>query len=102
MEEAYLKNIQRIFPSKQDDVRKMVEVCQNEKNVKKIIIFGSATTNKCNSESDIDIFYEFEQEPNAYPSTKSNSAIFDKWDNFNVDDRMLEEIRQNGVLVYER
>lgn len=28
--------------------------------------------------------------------------VFDKWDNFTVDNNLREEIMKTGVLVYER
>ena len=96
------KNINKIFPTKQKDIRQMVEVCKKDKNIKKIIIFGSSITSLCNPWSDIDIYFEFKKEPNSYPSISSNVAVFDKWDNFNVDDNLLKEITKNGVIVYER
>lgn len=96
------KNINLIFPTKQKDVRKMIEVCKKDKNIRKIIIFGSSTTSLCTPWSDIDIYFEFKKEPNSYPSTGSNNAVFDKWDNFTVDDRLLDEIKKTGVVVFER
>ena len=96
------KNINLIFPTKQKDVRKMIEVCKKDKNIQKIIIFGSSTTSLCTPWSDIDIYFEFKKEPKSYPSIGSNNAVFDKWDNFTVDDRLLDEIRNTGVVVFER
>ena len=96
------KNVNRIFPTQQSDVKEMIDVCKEDRNVKKIIIFGSSVTSRCNPWSDIDIYYEFEKEPKKYPSTGSATAVFDKWDNFNVNNELLHEIRKNGVVVYER
>ena len=96
------KNVNRIFPTQQSDVKEMIEVCKEDRNVKKIIIFGSSVTSRCNPWSDIDIYFEFEKEPQKYPSTGSATAVFDKWDNFNVNNELLHEIRKNGVVVYER
>ncbi len=96
------KNINFIFPTKQPDVIKMIDVCQKDNNIKKIVIFGSSTTSLCNPWSDIDIYFEFKKEPNSYPSIKSKTAVFDKCDNFNVDDALLEEINKKGVIVYEQ
>ncbi len=96
------KNVNHIFPTQQADVKKMIDICKDDKNIKKIIIFGSSVTSRCNPWSDIDIYFEFKKEPNKYPSTASSTAIFDKWDNFNVNNELMREISKNGVVVYER
>ena len=95
-------NINRIFPTQQEHVAKLIEVCKDIPNIKKIIIFGSSVTPLCNPWSDIDVYFETKTEMNKWPSIKSHTAIFDKWDNFTVDENLLKEIMQKGVLVYER
>lgn len=95
-------NINKIFPTQQEDVGKMIEVCKKIPNIKKIIIFGSSVTSRCNPWSDIDIFFETEREMNRWPSIGSHTAVFDKWDNFTVDEKLMDEINRTGVLVYER
>ena len=94
------KNINRIFPTQQADIQKMIEVCKNDKNIKKIIIFGSSVTSECNPWSDIDIYFEFKKEPQMYPTIGSSTAVFDKWDNFNVSKELMKEINDKGVVVY--
>ncbi len=95
-------NINKIFPTQQADIRKMIDVCKKIPNIKKIIIFGSSVTPRCNPWSDIDIYFETEKEMNKWPSIKSHTAVFDKWDNFTVSSELLKEILAKGVLVYER
>lgn len=95
-------NVNRIFPTQQKDVYEMIEVCKDIPNIKKIIIFGSSVTPNCNPWSDIDIYFETETEMSKWPSIKSHTAVFDKWDNFTVEKSLLDEITQKGVLVYER
>ncbi|MBO6178725.1 MAG: nucleotidyltransferase domain-containing protein [Selenomonadaceae bacterium] len=96
-----MRNIEQISPQKQRDVVKMIEICSQDENIKKIIIFGSSVTDNCKNESDIDIYYEFKTVPRKYPTIKSHSAVFDKWDNFNVDENLKKEIYSTGVVVYE-
>ena len=88
------KNINRIFPTKQKDVGEMVKVCKKDDNIRKIIVFGSSVTPLCNPWSDIDIYFEMK--------TGSRAAVFDRWDNFSVDDDLMHEIATKGVVVYER
>lgn len=96
------KNINRIFPTKQKDVGEMVEVCKKDENIQKVIVFGSSVTPLCNPWSDIDIYFEMKEPRSNFPSTGSRTAIFDKWDNFSVDDDLMHEIATKGVVVYER
>jgi len=96
------KNIHRIFPTQQVEIAKMIDVCKNIPNVKRIIIFGSSVTAQCNPWSDIDIYFDIKQEMNKLPVVKDTQAIWDKWDTFSVDNNLLNEILGKGVVVYER
>lgn len=96
------QNITRIFPTQQSDVGRMIDVCRNDPNIRKIIIFGSSVTPLCNPWSDIDIYFEMKEPPQRYPSIGSHTAVFDKWDNFSVDENLKREIDEKGVVVYER
>ena len=96
------QNITRIFPTQQADVGRMIDVCKDDANIQKIIIFGSSVTPLCNPWSDIDIYFEMKEPPQRYPSIGSHTAVFDKWDNFSVDENLKREIDEKGVVVYER
>lgn len=96
------RNIERIFPTKQEAVSRMVDLCKTLPNIRRVIIFGSAVTAGCNPWSDIDIYFEMKEPPQRYPSIGSHTAVFDKWDNFSVDENLKREIDEKGVVVYER
>lgn len=95
-------NIQKIFPTKQKYVARMVDACRAEPNIKRAIVFGSAITAGCNPWSDIDIYFEMDKEPRNYPTIGSHKQAFDKWDNFSVSEALRQEIMEKGVVVYER
>jgi len=63
------KNINHIFPTKQKDVGEMVDVCKKDKNIQRIIVFGSSVTPLCNPWSDIDIYFEMKKPSPNFPST---------------------------------
>ena len=96
------KNIHRIFPTQQAEIAKMIEVCKKLPHIKRIIIFGSSVTTRCNPWSDIDIYFDTEQEMTQFPVVKNTEAVWDKWDTFSVDKTLLNEITSTGVIVYER
>jgi len=68
------QNITRIFPTQQADVGRMIDVCKNDPNIRKIIIFGSSVTPLCNPWSDIDIYFEMKEPPQRYPSIGSHTT----------------------------
>ena len=94
-------NANRIFPTQQRDVKKLIDVCKLDSNIKRIVIFGSSVTSLCNPWSDIDVYLELENDLRL-PRINNPDAIYDKWTNFTVDERLMDEITKTGVVVYER
>lgn len=94
-------NANRIFPTQQRDVKKFIDVCKLDNNIKKIVIFGSSVTSLCNPWSDIDVYLELEHDLRL-PSICNPDAVYDKWTNFTVDKTLMDEINKTGVVVYER
>lgn len=95
------KNVNHIFPTQQMDVYNLIQASITDKNIQKIIVFGSSVTKACNPWSDIDVYFEKKKE-GAFPVVGSDSAVYDKWDNFSVSKDLLKEIKKKGVVVYER
>lgn len=95
-------NINKIFPTKQKYVLRMVEEAKKDPNIQKIIIFGSSLLPRCNLWSDIDIYFECKEDPVRLPSIGDSVQAFDKFTNFGVSNDFLSEIKKTGVVVYER
>ena len=95
------RNIERIFPTKQEAVSRMVDLCKTMPNIKRITIFGSAVTAGCNPWSDIDIYFETDTPLQTYPVVLGDD-VFDNWSNFTAEGELLEEIKKKGIVVYER
>lgn len=98
-DKPYMNN-RRIFPTQQRDVQNLVESVKNDPNVKRLIIFGSSVTPLCNPWSDIDAYYEMEEDK-PRPDYVCENAV-DVWTSFTVDEDLLKEIKRKGVVVYER
>ncbi|WP_037325540.1 nucleotidyltransferase family protein [Anaerovibrio sp. RM50] len=94
-------NIEKINPLHQEAVRKMVDLCKEDPNIKKAVVFGSSVRDDCRPDSDIDIYFEFVGEKTKWPAL-GEMIVWDKWDNYTVDRRMAYEIGRTGVVVYER
>lgn len=97
----YFKNCEFIFPTQQKDVYNLLQLWKNDKNIKKVVIFGSSVTSACNPWSDIDIYAELVEEVDRLKKPEC-VVPFDIWTNYDVDDRLLEEIERTGVVVYEQ
>ena len=93
-------NDKYIFPTQQRDVYKIIEECKKDENITKVIIFGSSVTSLCNPWSDIDVYMEMKEEK-LMPVFRLEVPV-DKWNNFMVDEDLMEEINEKGVIVYER
>lgn len=94
------KNVELIFPTQQRDVSLLVNSLKDNNNVKKIVIFGSSVTSACNPWSDIDTYVELVNEESIRPPKLENPV--DLWTNYDVDDRLLHEILETGVVVFCR
>ena len=94
------RNVELIFPTQQADVSKIIHVFSKVENVEKIIVFGSSVTAACNPWSDIDLFVQMDEEIRL---RKPKTGVpIDLWTNFDVDENLMEEINETGVVVYER
>lgn len=101
MEGCNFKNCSHIFPTQQRDVQNLLKCWEKDKNVDKVIIFGSSVTSACNPWSDIDVFVQVKHPVDKF--NKPDCVVpFDIWTNFDVDDRLLAEILKTGVVVYEQ
>lgn len=99
-EETFM-NQDRIFPLQQRDVLKLVKHARADENIHKIIIFGSSVTAQCNPWSDLDVYFEQDSDSPHFSFADLESPV-DFWNNFTVDASLLAEIKEKGVIVYER
>lgn len=99
----YFMNAEKIFPTQQKDVYRIINEAKKYPETEKIIVFGSSVTSACNPWSDIDIYFQLSSPVICYNVvSKDVEAPVDKWDNFTVSDELYKEILENGVVVYER
>ena len=95
-------NCDRVYPMAQKKVKKLLDVLnpKQNKNINRIILFGSSITDDFHIDSDIDIYVETEKEEKLI-----NEYIpfeFDLWTNFQTDESLEKEIRKKGITIYER
>ena len=107
-------SINRVHPIKQRAVKDIVAAARKDENIRKIIIFGSATRYDCDMNSDLDICIDwkkpcYDAEGVLFPFTGNiRKTISDvtagNADVVNYDylsDTVLENAVKQGVVVYE-
>lgn len=94
-------NCEKIHPLQQKKVLEIVEYLSQNKNVNKIILFGSSITDRCNNNSDVDLYVELNENQN-HLIQKYFNFVYDLWTNYTAPDELKEEIFKKGVLVYEK
>lgn len=97
------QNIEYVHPLKQEDIYKIITAWQPDKNVKKIVIFGSAVRFNCNSYSDIDLYAELE-DPNRIPKIPYSKVMSEVDLLYDVpkESNIWKSISRDGIVVFER
>lgn len=99
IDEPFL-NCDKVYPLQQNKVKKLIIDLSANKQVLKIIVFGSSVTNRCHIGSDVDIYVESEKQD---INTKDVYDFeYDLWTNYSADKRLISEIEKKGVVVYAR
>lgn len=96
------KNSNMIHPFVQSDVFSIL-LFLKPLDIDRVIIFGSSTTRKCTPSSDIDIYID-SKDKNIRKKLLEHfyNLKLDIWTNELVDERLLKEITNTGVVVYEK
>lgn len=106
-----IQNLQYIHPLNRNAVEEISSYLSENPNVAKIIIFGSSITSQCHNDSDVDLYVELkdryiapthEGRAKQQLIDRSFDFSFDLWTNYTVDVRLLFEIKEKGIVVYER
>ncbi len=103
------ETLRYVFPSKQKDVRKAIEIASADERISRLILFGSAVTKNCGTTSDIDLAIsapnvnEEEFLKMIRPFRLSIDSNMDILHYETIRDETLnQEIRKKGVTVYAR
>lgn len=108
------KNVNKIHPLKQKLVKEIVSKAKNDKEVKRIIVFGSSTRYDCDITSDLDICIDwyspcYDEEGVLKPFTRSMRKAISSITkgladvvNYNyLNDTDIADAVNKGVIVYE-
>lgn len=114
VDSASFKNVNKIHPLKQKIVKDIIAAAHKDKNVRKIIIFGSSTRYDCDVTSDLDICVDWKEDcydadgvllPFTGNMRKAISFITEgRADVVNygyLEGTVVEDAVKEGVVVYE-
>ena len=109
-----IRNLCYVHPLKQRLVNQIVLRAKSDESINRIIIFGSAITNRCNPFSDLDLCIDWklpshDEDGVFVPETRSmmkfiSSITQGKADVLaydDVDNEMMKQQIDEGVIVYE-
>lgn len=97
-----------IFPSKQKAVQKVIELAKMDSRIKRVFVFGSAITMKCNMKSDLDIALdvdEMEMDEFAKLASPFFTSVLSEIDvvYYNkINNNLLKKNIDDGICVYEK
>lgn len=100
------KNVEFVYPMQRVAVAALIDALTKvDKNITRIIIFGSSVTDYCNPWSDVDALVEgwdnsvLHLTPLVYKNEDWGYFDFDIWGTLQPDE-IREEAYKNGVVVY--
>lgn len=107
-------NLVGIAENKKSELEEYLKLLPQYDNVQKVLLFGSALTQRCNSESDLDLLFVFTGTKNEYRSVvddlrnHSYSMMCDdiigytteKFEESNPHG-LLSVVRKKGVVIYD-
>ena len=96
------QNANHVHPLMQTRVEKLIRSMYRDKNICKLVLFGSSLEFRCNSNSDIDIYiekYDKEKKLEYFPDLDCEVDIVT---NLSPDSKLYQEIDKKGLLLFER
>ncbi len=103
------ETLKYVFPSKQRDVQKAIEIASADERIDRLILFGSAVTRNCGTTSDIDLAVSapgMSEEAFLKVTRRFHLAVDSDIDILHYesirDELLNQEIQKKGVTVYAR
>ncbi len=95
-------NANRVHPLMQTRVDKLIQILSKDKNVRRIVLYGSSLEFRCNSNSDIDLYIEKDDKDKKLERIPDLDCEVDIITNLSVESRLYQEIDRKGLLLFER
>ena len=95
-------NANRVHPLMQERVERILLAARSDKNLKRLILYGSSLEFRCSSASDIDLYAESVDPEKPLVFIPDLDCEVDLVTNLSRDSRLYREIDRTGLLLYER
>ncbi len=92
----------RVHPLMQTRVQNLLKELKQDKNINKIVLFGSSLEFRCSSYSDIDLYIEKEDPGLPLKKEPILDCELDIVMNLDHKNRLYQEIDRTGLLLFER
>ena len=102
MEGVSFQNANRVHPLMQARIEKLLQSMLKDKNVRKLVLFGSSLEFRCNSNSDIDIYIEKKDRDKKLEHFPDLDCEVDIVTNLSPDSKLYFEIDKKGLILFER
>lgn len=102
MEGVSFHNANRVHPLMQRRVQKLLHELGKDQNIRRLILFGSSIEFRCSSTSDIDLYIEKldpEKKLTHFPELDCETDVVT---NLPPENRLYQQIMQNGLVLFER
>lgn len=102
IEGVTFRNANRVHPLMQAQVEKLIHHIYKDKNIRRMVLFGSSLEFRCNSNSDIDIYIEKYDNEKKLGNLPELDCEIDIITNLSPDSPLYHEIDNTGLLLFER
>ncbi|MCD8105441.1 MAG: nucleotidyltransferase domain-containing protein [Lachnospiraceae bacterium] len=97
-----LPDANRIHPLMQKRVETLVQVLKEDRNIRRIVLFGSSLEFRCDSYSDIDLYIEKYAPDKKLCHLPDLGCDMDIVTNLPHTSRLYQEIDRTGLLLFDR
>lgn len=102
MEGIAFENVNRIHPLMQGRVEKLIQTFKKDRNIRRLILYGSSLEFRCCSASDIDLYIEKYDPEKKLAYLPELDCEVDIITNLKPDNKLYQEIERTGLLLFER
>lgn len=96
------QNANRVHPLMQGRVEKLIRELGKDRNIRRLILFGSSLEFRCSSASDIDLYIEKYDPGKKLSYFPELDCEIDIITNLQPDNKLYQKIEQTGLLLFER
>lgn len=102
LEGVSFENANRVHPLMQERVERLIRELKKDKNIRRLVLFGSSLEFRCSSFSDIDIYIEKYDPEKKLEFLPEMDCEVDIITNLQPDNRLYQKIENTGLLLFGR